>query len=510
MTSGSQWDLDDDWRGLIYKLVSESPNQTARHIANALRRHGHDVDKSRVNAVLYRYSTVFHNDGAVPPRWSLASNTTQDSMRAVHRIASVLAFNFKAFELAQPAFAPITLLFGENSSGKSSVFHVIQLLKQSWETGTLRFEGPSASFGSYGNAVHSHNLDRPIVVGVGWGGADSGWSRFVMLNAFNGHSSKSTDDTHPVDRIQCVTAGRHIALDATPNTGDLSARWWYVYPLEKGERASTSRITFPSDYYGFPKLSRPQPAPSSHALSVPDHVLATEIRKTFEEATDAFKSIQHIGPTRAVPLREATEWEADQRDSTPDYLLRLSSNSDLVVDVNEWLLKFEIPYAIEVEHSGRPTDPDVRLRVRRIGAGSERVHLRDVGFGVSQLLPIIVILLGSREKTILIEEPEAHVHPRLQSVLGDLFVTSEQDYGNVLLVETHSEPILLRLQRRIAEQRIGPDEVAVHHVTRQGEASQIETVAIRDNGQLDYQWPGGFFDNRMEDLVAILNPEPEQ
>src|SRR5262249_53682217 len=131
----------------------------------------------------------------------------------------------------------------------------------------------------------------------------------------------------------------------------------------------------------------------------------------------------------------------------------LAGNQSLLELVSEWLYRLQLPYSIAVERVGSPaTEATVgellALVLTDVRSGI-RVAPTDVGFGVSQLLPIVVQCLLSSNSIIVIEQPEIHVHPRLQAELADLLVASVVDRGNQLLVETHSEHILLRLQRRL-------------------------------------------------------------
>lgn len=142
---------------------------------------------------------------------------------------------------------------------------------------------------------------------------------------------------------------------------------------------------------------------------------------------------------------------------------------------------------------------------------STPVSHRDVGIGVSQVLPVLVYAYASAGRLIAIEQPEIHLHPALQADLGDVFLESALGgAGNRFLIETHSEHLILRILRRIRETSEGdlrkgltpvsPEDVAVLYVQPGSNGAEIIELPITPDGEFERRWPDGFFAERAKEL----------
>jgi hypothetical protein len=128
---------------------------------------------------------------------------------------------------------------------------------------------------------------------------------------------------------------------------------------------------------------------------------------------------------------------------------------------------------------------------------------RDVGIGISQVLPVLVMAYGSKQKILAMEQPEIHLHPALQAELGDVFIESALgERQNTFILETHSEHLIHRLSRRIREGKISPDDIGVVYVEPLERGSRFVELSLDEDGDFIDEWPGGFFEESFKEKFA--------
>ncbi len=223
----------------------------------------------------------------------------------------------------------------------------------------------------------------------------------------------------------------------------------------------------------------------------------------------------YLGPLRSQPERHY-EFSGDTTDyvgQSGEYLPSLLfEDQELVEQINIDLERLGVKYQVKLDKlQYEDASPSNVFSLRLVDKDKIDVSLRDVGFGISQVLPIVVQSRLSKKKTLLIEQPEIHLHPAHQAELGDLFIRSALgEQKNTLLLETHSENLILRILRRIRETNdnelpeglppIRPEDVAVLYVQPGENGAQIIEIPVTEDGEFARPWPEGFFDERVEEL----------
>ena len=256
----------------------------------------------------------------------------------------------------------------------------------------------------------------------------------------------------------------------------------------------------------------------------PDFVRALERDLTLEQMVQlkripgAFakqlSAVRYLGPLRSHPQRlykvpGVSSYFSGLRGEFAAH--RLYYQPGLVHVVNEWFRKLEIPYELGVRKIGdMAVSGEHIVLVLEHKSTKTPVTLADVGFGINQLLPVIVEgadwFIGGEDRVLCVEQPEIHLHPRLQARLADLMIETIRGRGEKQwVVETHSELLVLRIQRRIREGKLKPTDVSVLYIDPSvtgTSGSAVKNLRLNENGDFINHWPDGFFEESFDEIMA--------
>lgn len=543
--------------------------------------------------------------------------------------------NFKAFaETQNIPVKPITLIFGANSAGKSSIIHSLVLAHEAMRTGELdlfrtSLGGSSIDLGGFRQYIHRRQPSRRMEWGLTLGTCKfTGRLKELLAPVTNIRLNITTgmpldDHDQPLQgAIPHVISyelesdgstllrmsrrpGNQMALDLLPykhpvlqrlirallegftTTGAVSEE--DLKNLEIPIAEIISGLRGPMGTF-FPKVLRDESRDDEGGQQMSlfpvsrgnrEEDLARAVRfflpRTLDELVQELNQViqkeinrlQYLGPLRSYPTRHLafTEHEDINWYAGGGYAWDVVRRNKNVRDkVNGWLCdakKLSTPYELSIKNLLTIDDLDADYEELigqietafteddqdRLGGSNEngiggdlfgtlygvlselknketnlaniqelvlfdrrtdtQVSHRDVGIGVSQVLPVLVSAYASQEKIIAIEQPEIHLHPALQAELGDLFIESALAGGNnTFLLETHSEHLILRILRRIRATHRGTNEsipvtnndIAVLFLTPEKNGSQVVNIPITEDGDFETEWPEGFFEEREEEL----------
>lgn len=355
--------------------------------------------------------------------------------------------------------APLTLVFGMNSSGKSSLLSVLPMLAQTAaRPDVLTMSGDLVEGGTFRMAVHRHDAALPMTLGFGW----------------------------------TSSAG-------VPREAAISFMW------DPRRRAAVRSHTELTDGAQSASLEGPRPWDDQPGVAV--HLRVTD------EFWGTLEKVRFVGPMRARAERTTLVGQgADDYvgPSGEEMAAILHARPELVGEVNRWCDRLGLGYHVRMLD---PTSPEILATAGELavlaledvrGEVPVLVSSRGVGYGIGQLLPIVTQSLLSRGGMILVEQPEVHLHPRLQAAIADLFLDTVSSGRAQMIVETHSEHLVLRLLRRVREGVLDPRDLAILYVDLDDDgAAFVRRLEVDRDGDLEDGWPGGFFDDR---LAEVLGP----
>jgi predicted ATPase len=375
-------------------------------------------------------------------------------------INSLRLINFKPFENQSLEFRSLNLLSGLNSTGKSSVLQSLLLLRQSYKQGLLSKIGLALN----GDLVNIGTAQDALFEGAK---NDSIGFDIIWENGIKG--------------IWCFNYNREV--DVLNLDSESVNQEVYESSLfrDKFHYLQAERIG-PRTYYSMSEFSVRQ---------------MKEIGTT-GEYTGHFLSLNE---DKAIPnskLSHPNVKTSKQALSNPE-----TKSQDLIDQVEAWM--GEISPGTRITISPKP---DVDLISMQYSYGDSKLYrATNVGFGISYTLPIIVAILSSEPGTlILLENPEAHLHPKGQSKMGELLALAAS-CGVQIIVETHSDHLLNGIRLAVRDSKIEPEDVQLHYFQRKEEEgmmlSEVTSPRIDKNGRID-KWPDGFFDEWRNMLSKLI------
>lgn len=424
--------------------------------------------------------------------------------------------NFKCWKELAIELAPITLLFGANSSGKSAVLQSLLMLKQtvaSRDPNThLNFGGGPRDYvdlGSYHDLVSGHDNEHKIDIQLNWTTSGS----FPFASHKHGQGLKIETVS-----IESVAYEAVWGFDASIYLDLLRYRMclvggredWVEIHREAGEQYrlldSKSEYVQEPDYSYLPDRSyrvRWLPGSESNLTLYPDY-------DRFSQEFDLLVSELHYSaPLRQFPKRhylwtggQPSIIEPDGANAIEMLIASVREDGGLLHDVRDRLRALDLADNFNV----KPVDENQRLYEATVTIGGVESSVADVGFGVSQVLPIITMLLSAPEGSIiLLEQPELHLHPNAQAGLADLMLLVAERRKLQLIVESHSEHIVRRLQRRIAEAEPAfaqPANIKMYYCQPGAGGSEIAEVDLDRFGQIS-NWPEKFLGDISGDIHSM-------
>lgn len=414
-------------------------------------------------------------------------------------IASVTVGGFKSIAREQTiAIRPLTILAGANSSGKSSIMQPLLLLKQTLEApydpGPLRIDGPNVKFTSAAQMFTiGHSSAQPLEFTLG----SSATNAYGFKETFRWTS----DDGIHIAKVEYIGLAGFIVLRPEMTHDEFAAivpdlnKWLEAASQSTGAGNATMTV---DRILAFISVSLGLMGDSS--LGRGSFISAVQ---DASGVTDYMRSTIHVPGLRGNPERiygtsaVGPHFEGRFDNYVASVISHWQSSKDGRLErLGHDLAELGLTWKVEAK---RLNDTQVQLNVGRVphaGRGGSRdlVSIADVGFGVSQTLPVLVALLAAEPgQLVYLEQPEIHLHPRAQVALARVLVAAA-NRGVRVVAETHSSLLVLAVQTLVAEGSLAPDDVALHWFERGADGFTNINTAELDKAGAFGDWPEDFAD----------------
>jgi predicted ATPase len=434
--------------------------------------------------------------------------------------------NFKSWPKVDLACGRITGIFGTNSSGKTSLIQFLLMLKQTKNATdpaiSLELNGDLVQLGTIKDAIHRHDETKTIDID-----ASFTLKTNITLNDPGGRNIKAIANGYDLriatqvaalpkgptaTRLEYSLGGMSFKL--APKNGDQ-----YKFDLTTiagvGHQTQFNFIRTQGRAWQLPGPVKSYRFPDQARAYFQNSGFLGDLEAAYEAELDG---VFYLGPLRDFPKRDYL-WA---RSRPSDVGLRGEKAIDAILaatDAKEtrnlktkarskpfqemiahWLKEMGLIESFKVEEIAKGSNRwQAKLMTR---AGAAEVLLTDVGFGVSQVLPVVTLLQYVPENSIVIlEQPEIHLHPLAQAALADVIIQAAVHRRVQVILESHSEHLLLRLQRRIAEEVISQDDLRLYFCDAPGGTSTLIPLDVDMFGSIR-NWPEKFMGDQFGEIAA--------
>ena len=428
--------------------------------------------------------------------------------------------NWRCFEdTGEMELAPLTVLIGPNSGGKSSILKAFLVLRQTVEERdpevTLVTRGEGWDVGTYADYVFRGDKQRRIRFDLEWVprrfgaptlGRGTGRVRPVW-------QSSAVHPPHCL-RVAWGLRGRPpraVVLEASSLMADLHGA--VLHPVLRLRRSRGESYTASSGSSDLSRLENPSrdyrprrshQAPRELLDRLPAEVAGRQrnLEYRFHEELTA---TAHLSPVRAEAERIYPAGEATPSDVGPDgarvwEVLRMGASEEAAgarAQLSEWVDRIGLAKAVSVVGFG-----DRHYSIVVTDRAGHSANLADAGGGVPYVVPLLVQgLAGQRGSTLLVEQPEIELNPRMQANLGDFMVYLVRKRRQQLIIETHSQHLLSRLRTLVVREELPPDQLAVYYCDLTADGARAQRLDVDRLGRFE-EWPDGFFEEELREAIT--------
>jgi predicted ATPase len=436
--------------------------------------------------------------------------------------------NYKSFEDTKwIKIKPITIVLGRNNVGKSNFLSPFLLMNQtlnSRDSNTpIILKGSSYDGGNFQEIVHDYDKSKDVFFGLRYHIHESdkklGELGSNPPGAFEITFGLSDINTNRMVLKSSVIYDRYLRRYFSLTR---SKRLGYNFnglgkknltKTESDSIKSSSPMNFlfspNSVLYNYDKVAENEEKKQENieGFSKAFSRILSSLSYNYTRAKMYVGDLSFIGPLREHPHRvyeitNETYYTVGAKGENMANLL--NKIDDKKNELDEWIRKFGFGDSLLMENLYSNLY-SIRFKNKN---SNYYTSISNAGFGASQVLPLIVQALVSRENSLTIaEQPEIHLNPKLQSVLADLFVYMAKNSQKVI-IETHSEHLILRLRTLIAKGEISNEDVALYFVDHNGINSTIREIKVETDGHIsDEEWPNGFFEDSLNQSIDLINQQ---